>query len=139
MELEIVIGHNFQKHIDTVANLRISIFREYPYLYDGNISYEADYLKSYVLSKNSILILARDKGQIVGALTGLPLLEADEMFRIVFEKNPFPIDSIFYLGEILLIKEYRGKGIGFKMYTMFEELVMQNNQLTLRNFLKISF
>jgi len=89
MELEIVIGHNFQKHIDTVANLRISIFREYPYLYDGNISYEADYLKSYVLSKNSILILARDKGQIVGALTGLPLLEADEMFRIVFEKKSF--------------------------------------------------
>ena len=128
MELQVVTGRQFKQHINTVANLRISIFKEYPYLYDGNMASEADYLNSYSVSKNSILIMVKDKEKIVGAVTGIPLFETDEMFLTPFVKHHFSIHSIFYLGEILLLKKYRGKGIGYKMYKMFEDLVRQNKQ-----------
>ncbi|HLB52190.1 MAG TPA: GNAT family N-acetyltransferase [Chlamydiales bacterium] len=128
MEFQVVTGNLFKQYINTVANLRMSIFKEYPYLYDGSMTYEAEYLKSYAVSKNSILIIVKDKEKIVGAITGIPLMETDEMFRIPFVKHHFPVRSIFYLGEILLLKEYRGKGIGYKMYKMFEDLVRKNKQ-----------
>ncbi len=33
-----------------LGRLRISVFREYPYLYDGTLEYEREYLKTYVRS-----------------------------------------------------------------------------------------
>ncbi len=36
--------------IDDLADLRISVFREYPYLYDGNLEYEKKYLKQYLIT-----------------------------------------------------------------------------------------
>jgi len=128
VNFQIVTGQQLQQHIDAIAALRISIFKEYPYLYDGDMQSEMDYLKSYSKSKNSILIIVKDQGNIVGALTGIPLAEADEMFLTPFAKNQLPIHHIFYLGEILLSKEYRGKGIGYQMYRMFEDLVRQKKQ-----------
>jgi GNAT superfamily N-acetyltransferase len=127
MEFQIATGQQFQQHINAIAALRISIFKEYPYLYDGDIQTETEYLKSYSKSKNSVLIIVKDKQKVIGAVTGIPLAEADEMFLTPFPKNQ-SIHSIFYLGEILLLKEYRGKGIGYQMYRIFEDLVRQKKQ-----------
>jgi len=128
MEFQVVTGHQFTQHINAIAHLRIAIFKEYPYLYDGKLADEATYLKSYAASKNTLLIIAKDQGKIVGAITGIPLAETDEIFRMPFEKYHFSVHSIFYLGEILLFKEYRGKGVGYKMYKMLEDLVRKNKQ-----------
>lgn len=127
MEFQIVTGQQFQQHINTIAALRILIFKEYPYLYDGDIQTEMDYLKSYSKSKNSVLIIVKDKQKVIGAVIGIPLAEADEIILPPFAQNQ-SIHSIFYLGEILLLKEYRGKGIGYQMYRMFEDLVRQKKQ-----------
>lgn len=127
MEFQITTGQQFQQHINSIAGLRISIFKEYPYLYDGDIQTEMEYLKSYTKSKHSVLIIVKDKQNIIGAVTGIPLAEADEIFLTPFAKNQ-SIQSIFYLGEILLLKEYRGKGIGYQMYRMFEDLVRQKTE-----------
>lgn len=128
MEFQVVTGHRLKKYINTIASLRMAVFREYPYLYDGSMDSEEAYLKSYASSKNSILVMARDKEETVGVVAGMPLIEMDEVFQSPFEKHNVAIHSIFYLGDMLLLKEYRGRGIGSKIYKMFEDLVRKNKQ-----------
>ena len=59
--------------LDSLANLRLEIFREYPYLYDGRKEDELDYLKSYAEAPDACLILACDAGTFTCKhhLTGL--------------------------------------------------------------------
>ena len=127
MEFEIATGHEFQQYTNEIAALRMLVFKEYPYLYDGDMQTELDHLNDYSKSKNSILIIVKDEQKVIGAVTGIPLAEVDEVFLTPFAKNE-PIDSIFHLGEILLLKEYRGKGIGYKTYKLFEDLVREKKQ-----------
>jgi GNAT superfamily N-acetyltransferase len=128
MKFEMIRGHQFESYIDVIADLRIEIFKEYPYLYDGDKATEVDYLKSYSASRSSILVLASDQGRIVGAVTGIPIAEMDAQFLVPFVENHFSVMSIFYLGEMLLLKEYRGKGTGYAMYKMFEDLVRSDQR-----------
>ena len=106
MEFEVARGHEFQQYINEIAALRLLIFKEYPYLYDGDIQTERDYLNGYSRSENSIVIIVKDGQKVIGAVTGIPLVEVDAIFLTPFAKNQ-SIDSIFHLGEILLLKEYR--------------------------------
>ena len=41
MHFEIIQGPAIEPHIDDLARLRISVFRDFPYLYDGSHEYEA--------------------------------------------------------------------------------------------------
>ena len=42
--------------LDDVARLRIAVFRDWPYLYDGDVGYERDYLAAYAQSANSVVV-----------------------------------------------------------------------------------
>ena len=40
-------GPELEPHLDALGTLRIAVFREYPYLYDGSLEYEREYLRSH--------------------------------------------------------------------------------------------
>lgn len=103
-------------YISELAKLRITVFREFPYLYDGDMEYEKKYLQTYIDSPHSVLILAFDGEKIIGASTALPLKDADEHFKKIFIEKNYNIDEIFYFGESVLLKEYRGTGIGKQFF-----------------------
>ena len=44
MEIRLLHGAAIAPYIDDLARLRLSVFREFPYLYDGTPEYEADHL-----------------------------------------------------------------------------------------------
>lgn len=98
--------------IDDLARLRIAVFREWPYLYDGDLDYEREYLETYVDSPSSVLVVAEDAGRVVGASTGVPLADEDEAFRAPYAAAGIDPDRVFYFGESVLLPEYRGRGIG---------------------------
>ena len=98
-------------YLPELANLRIKIFRDYPYLYEGNLEYEKKYLHTYSECDESVVVLAMDKDTIVGLSTGIPMQFGDAAWSSPFIKNNLPINDIFYLGESVLLPEYRGKGI----------------------------
>ena len=56
-----------------VARLRINVFRDWPYLYEGDLEYEQAYLRPYLDSKNAIVVGAWDGDQLVGVSTGAPM------------------------------------------------------------------
>ena len=66
MEIRLLHGAAIAPYIDDLARLRLSVFREFPYLYDGTPQYEADYLSTYARSGRSLAVLAIDQGQVVG-------------------------------------------------------------------------
>lgn len=122
-DYSILSDEEFVACSDELATLRITVFREYPYLYDGNLEYEKNYLSQYLSTTNSVLVIVKNGEQIIGAITGIPLNETFSDCKNFFIENKIPMDGIFYLGEITLLKEYRGQGIGAHMYELFEEFV----------------
>ena len=102
--------------LDDVARLRIAVFRDWPYLYDGDSAYEREYLAAYAASPDSVFVLARDGDTVVGASTGLPLADDAEDFRQPFVDAGRDPASVFYFGESVLLPRYRGLGIGHAFF-----------------------
>lgn len=55
-----VSGEELEKYLPDLARLRIQIFREYPYLYEGSEEYEQRYLQTYIASGAAMAVLAFD-------------------------------------------------------------------------------
>lgn len=105
-------GADITPHREALAELRIRVFRDFPYLYAGDHAYEARYLARYADCPDSLFVLALDGEQLVGAATALPLAAECAEFRSPFEQAGYDISRIFYYGESVLLPEYRGRGIG---------------------------
>jgi GNAT superfamily N-acetyltransferase len=105
-------GQAIAPHLDALAGLRIRVFRDFPYLYDGDPAYEADYLRRYAECPRSLFVLAFAGDALVGAATGMPLAEAQAEFRAPFEAQGIAVGEVFYYGESVLLPDYRGHGIG---------------------------
>lgn len=109
-------GNVIQPFLRQAAGLRIEVFREFPYLYDGSEAYEQEYLEAYAKSDRSVFVLALDQGNVVGVSTGLPLEDADEAFRKPFLEAGIDLSEVFYFGESVLKKSHRGQGIGHRFF-----------------------
>jgi GNAT superfamily N-acetyltransferase len=116
-----VSGSAFEQWLEPVAALRIQVFREFPYLYDGSLDYEKHYLQRYIDSPNSTLVLALDGDKVVGASTALPMRDADDAFQLPFRRHGFDINDIYYFGESVLQSQYRGSGIGHRFFDAREQ------------------
>ncbi|MFC5699205.1 GNAT family N-acetyltransferase [Pseudomonas sp. GCM10022186] len=116
MHIRLLQGAAIAPHIDDLARLRLTVFREFPYLYDGTLEYEARYLSTYAESPESLFVLAQDGGQVVGASTGLPMADETEEFQRPFREQGWDPQRIFYFGESVLLPEYRGMGLGVRFF-----------------------
>lgn len=125
MEIKVLHGSEIAPYIPQLAKLRLCIFCEYPYLYEGSFACEEEYLSMYSSSKNSLLILLEDNHQMIGAATGLPLAECNTEIQSLFLKHNIPTQGIFYFGEILILKAYRNKKMGNALYRQFEKSVKE--------------
>ena len=109
-------GSALQQYIPELARLRIEVFRDFPYLYDGDLGYEEHYLQTYINCPESVIVLAFDGDKIIGASTAIPLkYETDEVKQPFLEHGYNP-DEVFYCGESVLNKAYRGLGIGVRFF-----------------------
>lgn len=110
--LQSLQGAALVPHLEDVARLRIAVFREWPYLYAGDVAYEREYLEAYARSSNSLVVLARAGDVVVGASTGIPLAEDGAEFQQPFLERGIDPSTVFYCGESVLLPAYRGRGIG---------------------------
>jgi GNAT superfamily N-acetyltransferase len=101
-----------QTAIPQLAALRIAVFRDWPYLYDGTVDYEAAYLHEFAQEAGSVLVIAEDAGSIVGAATASPMASQKAAFRGAVQAHGLDVERLFYFGESVLLPAYRGFGIG---------------------------
>jgi GNAT superfamily N-acetyltransferase len=103
-----------------LARLRVSVFRAYPYLYEGDEAYERDYLKVYANTPGAAVVVARDGARVVGASTCLPMAHETPNVQQPFRDAGWEISRVFYFGESVLEPEYRGRGIGVEFFVQRE-------------------
>ena len=99
-----------------LAALRLTVFSEWPYLYDGDRAYEEEYLRDFMEAPEGILVVACDGDRIVGAATASSMSGQKAEFRAPFEARGFDVSRLFYFGESVLLAEYRGQGIGHAFF-----------------------
>jgi GNAT superfamily N-acetyltransferase len=98
-------------YLERLADLRITVFRAWPYLYDGDPDYEARYLARFAKAEGAVIVIARDGDMVVGAATGAPLAGEHAAFLAPFKSGAWEIERIFYNCESVLLPEYRGRGV----------------------------
>ncbi len=113
-EIRRCAGEEVRAWLADAARLRISVFREFPYLYQGSEAYEREYLDRYACCPGAVMVLALAEGSVVGVSTGLPLADADEAFRRPFAGEA--VEEWFYFGESVLEPAWRGRGIGHRFF-----------------------
>ena len=116
IQIRRLTGASILPYIDALAELRITVFREFPYLYDGSIEYEQKYLKRYTLSDETVVVLALDGDKVVGASTGMPMKDEDAMVWDAFVRAGLDKNEYFYFGESVLLAAYRGHGLGVRFF-----------------------
>ncbi len=116
MNIEVFHGSAVAPYIGDLARLRTTVFRAFPYLYDGSPGYESQYLSTYAASPESLFVLALDGERIVGASTGMPMTDETAEVQAPFVANGWDPARIFYFGESVLLPEYRGHGIGVRFF-----------------------
>lgn len=110
------VGEAVRPHLPALARLRMTVFRDYPYLYDGDMAYEQRYLEAYARSHRSVFVLALDGDEVVGCSTGIPLVDEVAAIQQPFVERGMVLGDVFYFGESVLLPAYRGQGIGHRFF-----------------------
>lgn len=120
LHLESLHGTGIERHLDALAALRIRVFHDWPYLYEGSLDYERKYLRTYIDCPESLAVIAYDGDDAVGATTSLPLASAEAEMCAPFEHNGWDIASVHYFGESVVLKSHRGYGLGVQFFQLRE-------------------
>ena len=121
IRVEALTGTALDAVLGDVARLRIAVFRDWPYLYDGDPGYEEAYLQSYRESEGAIVVGAFDGARLVGAATGTPMADHADEFAAAFAGSGIGLAEVFYCAESVLLPEYRGRGLGHAFFDARED------------------
>lgn len=111
LSVSVVSGAALSELLPRVAELRLKVFQEYPYLYRGTLAEEQEYLDVYTKTSQAMFVVARYQQQVVGVSTCIPLAGAQNEVQRPFLDARIPLESVLYLGESVLLPGYRGQGL----------------------------
>lgn len=120
IEVTTVTGEALAPHLAAVARLRVEVFAEWPYLYEGQPGYEERYLRHYANSPGAAVVLALAGGEVVGAATCQPAAEATPVVREALTRAGLDPARICYFGESVLRAGLRGQGVGLRFFAARE-------------------
>jgi GNAT superfamily N-acetyltransferase len=103
-------------HLPDLAALRINVFRDWPYLYEGTAAYEERYLAPYADSPAALVVGAWYGDRLVGAATATPMEDHAEEFAAPLAAAGIAPRDVYYFGESVLLAAYRGQGIGHAFF-----------------------
>lgn len=116
LTVEALAGAAIEPVIADLARLRVEVFREFPYLYDGDLDYERKYLRKFLAVLESTVVVARDRDRVIGAATALPLARSEDELQAPFRAAGIPVEDVYYFGESVLERGYRGRGLGHAFF-----------------------
>lgn len=116
LRFETLAGAALHPLLPDLARLRIAVFRDWPYLYEGDEAYERRYLRAYADAPGAAVVVCRDGERVVGAATCEPMTQGHAPVRAVFEAAGLDPASFCYFGESVLLAPYRGRGAGVRFF-----------------------
>jgi len=132
-----LVGEEIKSILPDLARLRIIVFRDWPYLYDGTIEYEEKYLAKLAAAKGAVCVVARDGDTVVGASTAAPMVEHADEFAEPFENAGYDLNKVFYCGESVLLTSHRGHGIGNAFFDQREAHARKLGGFTYSTFCRV--
>lgn len=121
IRVDFFAGAAMRPHLPALARLRIAVFREWPYLYDGEVNEEQVYLSDLARSPRGGMAVAFDGDRPVGCSTCLPMTDTEGGIRAPFVAAGLDPARYFYFGESVLLPSYRGQGIGVAFFRHRED------------------
>ncbi len=116
IQLESLTGAAIETALLSLARLRIEVFYAFPYLYDGDMAYEASYLRVLGEARDNIIVVARRGEELIGCATGSALDGHHNSFAAPLQAHGIDPAACFYCGESVLLPGYRGRGIGHAFF-----------------------
>jgi GNAT superfamily N-acetyltransferase len=116
VRIELLTGAAIGPVLDDLARLRIKVFREFPYLYDGDLDYETWYLGRFAAAPDALVVGAFVDERLIGAATAVPLVQEHGHFQAPFRAHGIDPATVFYLAESVLLPAWRGRGIGHAFF-----------------------
>ncbi len=117
-------GAEIAPFIREVAGIRIRGFRAFPYLYEGSLDYEEKYLEMYATEGRAMLVRAMDGEKTVAIATATPLHCSCDIVAdapVLMRRAGFAPETFFHYAEIIVLPEYRGRGIARMIYAEREK------------------
>jgi len=109
--IQVLTGQEAKKYINDIARIRLTLFREYPYLYKGTAAYEEEYLETYFKSPHTVILLVFDGDKVVGFSNAIPLADESDEMKAPFIQKGLNLNDYLYIGEVMVYPPYRGQGI----------------------------
>ena len=113
-------GADLQAAVDDIARLRIAVFRDWPYLYDGTLAYERGYLATYLDTPGALLVAAFDGDTLIGASTSTRMEDHAGAFGAAFAPTGIALSDVVYGPESVVLPPYRGLGLGHRFFELRE-------------------
>lgn len=103
-----------------LAQLRLAVFRDFPYLYDGSLAAEQASVTGFGTTPDAGLAVASDGAAVVGCATCQPLATMPDAIQAPFRALGWDVARICYFGESVLLAPYRGRGAGVAFFAARE-------------------
>jgi GNAT superfamily N-acetyltransferase len=116
VRVEPLVGDALARGLPALARLRITVFRSWPYLYDGTLDYEQAYLHKLSAAPGAVIVAASDGDEIIGCATAAPLDEVEGAFSAPLAMSGYNVGRMLYCGESVLLPAYRGQGLGHAFF-----------------------
>ena len=120
LRLETLSGDALRAAVPGLSRLRVAVFAEWPYLYDGDPDQESQHLSAYAADPGAAAILALDGEVPVGMATCQPMATALGPVPATFRARGLDPARFCYFGESVLLPEYRGRGAGVGFFVARE-------------------
>ena len=120
--IKIVDKNEIKAVLPEVSNLWLSTFREYPYLYVGNIEIAYTYF-DWIASKGKMAVAYKDQNP-VGFITAVPLKEFAKRFSQLselFKQENLDINDYYYIADVITMPEHRGNKISHTFFELIED------------------
>lgn len=122
--LDILTGNDMQGTLEFVAQQRMRHYKGYPYLYEGNMQEEMEYLNLVASSPHSALCVVYKDDHIVGFAMGASFQEFAVHFKGSIElfnaagRNPH---DYFYIADDIILPGYEGHMLTERMFEHLEQ------------------
>lgn len=127
IQLKVLVGEEINPYVEEITHLCLIVFREYPYLYEGTVGEYEPYIQKYADTKKGVVCLILDDNHLVGAVTGIPLVEMPPHHISSFYENGYDPSLFYYIGEMVLLPKHRGSQYGQLMYYQVEKKIKEWN------------
>ena len=120
LRIETFAGPAMTDVLPALARLRMAVFRDWPYLYDGTLEYEERHLADFAGAATAGLVVAFDGDTAVGCSSCVALAEEGANLNGPFVARGIDPAVVFYFGESVLLPAYRGQGAGVEFFAARE-------------------